>query len=1041
MKRVLTLATTLTTFGKIALTRPFFRHRGSRTSNLSERKTMGCCPLRLAAALRFEDAQLVPTQVWYRWTCNLLIAMICIGAIGTRPVYAQETFPVNPQGSYLFVNTSGSVPDVVVPPLIVNLAEIGAPPGDSITLTAGGEVSYSCYPNLPPSATNCFYQPASLCALFSTSNVVNPPSLGINRVPGALMPVSSQVVSCVTSPTLFGDLPTDIPQDFVVNGSPTTIPQGAAYLIVAVPDTFYADNAGNPTLTVTPGTIILQENFDELTPALGVTSAGVFTAINGTNVDIVGGSLDGSLCVSPESGNCVDLDGTGGDSQGDIESGPITLNPGVQYTLSFDLIGSQRGVTTSTTVSFGPYSQTFVLASNDDTNGIVSVPITVPSTTLTYLQFQSNTPGEVGALLDNVLITTTATTQEKLTLTELGLGAGTVTDNSLPHPLINCSEANGIVTGTCSASYASGTTVVLTASPNSSPGFGGWGGVCTVTASNQCSVTMNAPQSVTASFVAPPTSVTLPFAPGTNVTQMATFCPNNSNPCTDPNGHALTLAIPQVSSSFPLTVLATEFYATGLCPAGGNGQSSDFDCRFVSFFNYGTDPTTGDTVVPLCYRYAHGNCVHYLVYSGTPGTEPPTTSYSGGVYWQIAFNNDTFTPPGPYWTGSTPRLLDDPDVNEFPGVPYGTNCSTPMTMNGSTTPPPIYCQFDADITTFFNASKGVDPTIGGKTPQANDVVVAFLPTSTGTDPVQTPATPTAPTIAGSCITGCASSGSSITFSQGLGGTFAVTAAGFPTPTLTESGTLPSGLTFNATTGLISGTPAVGSGGNYPITFTAANGVSPNATLSYTLALTIPTTTSVTASVNPSWEPAPVTFTATVAPLPPTIATPVGTVTFYDGAAVLATATLSSGTGAFSTSALSVGAHFISAVYHPNADFVASTSEPLEFHVLNALVAIPGVIQFGNVVLHTTAEEILTLENISANAVKIGAISITGVNGNLFSFKNSCPAEVGSNECNIAVFFHPNAAVSGEEGELNIVTSVPGVPSSVLQVLITGSGIK
>jgi PEP-CTERM motif len=167
--------------------------------------------------------------------------------------------------------------------------------------------------------------------------------------------------------------------------------------------------------------ILLQENFNELTPALGVTSAGAFTAINGTNVDILGGGLFGNLCVSPESGNCIDLDGTGGNSQGDIETGAITLFHGTHYTLSFDLIGSQRGVTTSTTVSFGPYSKTFILSSNDDTDGIVTVSFTVPSTMVTHLQFQSNTPGDIGALLDNVSITT-STVPEPSALVLLGSG-------------------------------------------------------------------------------------------------------------------------------------------------------------------------------------------------------------------------------------------------------------------------------------------------------------------------------------------------------------------------------------------------------------------------------------------------------------------------------------------------------------------------------------------------------------------------------------------------------------------------------------------
>ncbi len=56
-----------------------------------------------------------------------------------------------------------------------------------------------------------------------------------------------------------------------------------------------------PQLHASP---ILSENFDELTAALSVTSVGAFHTLNGTNVDIVGGSLFGSLCAGPESGNC-----------------------------------------------------------------------------------------------------------------------------------------------------------------------------------------------------------------------------------------------------------------------------------------------------------------------------------------------------------------------------------------------------------------------------------------------------------------------------------------------------------------------------------------------------------------------------------------------------------------------------------------------------------------------------------------------------------------------------------------------------------------
>ena len=84
---------------------------------------------------------------------------------------------------------------------------------------------------------------------------------------------------------------------------------------------------------------ILSENFNELTASLSVTSAGAFQAIGGTNVDIVG-----PLRASPEAGNCVDMDGTGGNPQGILQTvSAFTLTPGTNYFLSFDLIGSQRG--------------------------------------------------------------------------------------------------------------------------------------------------------------------------------------------------------------------------------------------------------------------------------------------------------------------------------------------------------------------------------------------------------------------------------------------------------------------------------------------------------------------------------------------------------------------------------------------------------------------------------------------------------------------------------------------------------------------------
>ncbi|MEA2610029.1 MAG: hypothetical protein QOJ75_2272 [Chloroflexota bacterium] len=78
---------------------------------------------------------------------------------------------------------------------------------------------------------------------------------------------------------------------------------------------------------------------------------------------------------------------------------------------------------------------------------------------------------------------------------------------------------------------------------------------------------------------------------------------------------------------------------------------------------------------------------------------------------------------------------------------------------------------------------------------------------------------------------------SATFVAGSAGTFAVTTTGSPTPAVSQTGALPTGVTFtpNANgTATLAGTPATGTAGTYPLVLTAANGISPNATQNFTL---------------------------------------------------------------------------------------------------------------------------------------------------------------------------------------------------------------
>jgi len=87
-----------------------------------------------------------------------------------------------------------------------------------------------------------------------------------------------------------------------------------------------------------------------------------------------------------------------------------------------------------------------------------------------------------------------------------------------------------------------------------------------------------------------------------------------------------------------------------------------------------------------------------------------------------------------------------------------------------------------------------------------------------------------------------------------------------------------------------------------------------------------TTLALTATVNPLEAGHSVTFTAKV--VPSISGTPTGSVQFFDGATLLATETVSSGSAFFGTSALAAGTHAIHAVYGGSTTYNASTSATL-----------------------------------------------------------------------------------------------------------------
>src|SRR6266516_3324899 len=112
------------------------------------------------------------------------------------------------------------------------------------------------------------------------------------------------------------------------------------------------------------------------------------------------------------------------------------------------------------------------------------------------------------------------------------------------------------------------------------------------------------------------------------------------------------------------------------------------------------------------------------------------------------------------------------------------------------------------------------------------------------------------------------------------------------------------------------------------TVTATSGTTTNSTTVTFVIQKASTTTTVVSSANPSVFGQAVTFTATVAVVAPGAGSPSGTVTFLDGATTLGTGTLSGGIATFTTSALAVGSHSITASYGGDTNFNGSTSAVL-----------------------------------------------------------------------------------------------------------------
>ena len=287
-----------------------------------------------------------------------------------------------------------------------------------------------------------------------------------------------------------------------------------------------------------------------------------------------------------------------------------------------------------------------------------------------------------------------------------------------------------------------------------------------------------------------------------------------------------------------------------------NNQSTSFAGSALGFsipsgtaFHVGTS-TCGSTTLAA----AGGTCTVNIQYTAGPGAQSATLT--------VTYPPATMLPVGLSGTGVQAPAITSASSATFT---VGTAGSFLVTAVGFP-PPSLKSSRNIPAGMTFTDNGNGTGTLSG-TPSAG-TGGPYNVTFTASNGVGSNATQTfvltvdqAPSI---------TSANKATFTVGTAGTFTVAAAGYPAPTFVGSG-LPAWATFNKTTGVLSGTPAAGTGGLYSLTFTAGNGVGSNTT--QTFALTVDESPAITSANNATFTMGTAgsfTVTATGYPTYPTL---------------------------------------------------------------------------------------------------------------------------------------------------------------------------
>jgi large repetitive protein len=420
------------------------------------------------------------------------------------------------------------------------------------------------------------------------------------------------------------------------------------------------------------------------------------------------------------------------------------------------------------------------------------------------------------------------------------------------YPFANINESGTLPNGITFLTLGGGT-AELTGTP-----IGGSGGIYDLTFTASNGIGSNAQQNFTldvnqvpafmsaasANFLAGSSntySVTIQGYPDVAITETGTLPPGVSF-VDNGNGTATLAGTPTsgLGATYDLTLAATNIIGTGSqvfvltvgqAPTITSGVSATFTVGSTGSFAVTSNGYPAATYSEI------GTLPTGLTLNPTTGAlSGDPAAGTGGNYGVTLMATNVFG-------AGTPQQFNF-TVDQAPAITSAATATFTVGTTGSFTftdtgfPAPTLNEIGAlpNGVSFSNGTISGDPTAG-----TGDIYDITITSTNGVSPAGTQAfvltVAEAPTI---------TSGSAATFTVGATGSFHITASGFPASIITTNSTLPGGVTL--VNGVLSGTPAAGTGGTYVIALTANDGITPNGTQSFTLTVDqAPAITSVAAT--------------------------------------------------------------------------------------------------------------------------------------------------------------------------------------------------